>query len=127
MVSGENDFCLLSVIDFVSICRQVEFFDYFESRFEPINASSVLDWRVSYRIYLKDFILNCFPLRLTSLSELILNNNKLTELPTSIGLLRNLRTLNLDENQLIDLPPDVSKKSFIEKKINFRIKREISN
>ena len=46
--------------------------------------------------------------RLSKLSELILSKNKIEELPTNIGLLRNLRTLNLDENNLKSLPSDVN-------------------
>ena len=38
-----------------------------------------------------------------------MNHNYLTELPNSIGLLKNLRTLFLDENELSCLPSDVLK------------------
>ncbi len=51
--------------------------------------------------------------RLSKLSELILSKNKIEELPTNIGLLRNLRTLNLDENNLKSLPSDVRNHSTI--------------
>ena len=44
---------------------------------------------------------------MSALSELILSKNNIEELPTNIGLLRNLRTLNLDENKLKSLPSDV--------------------
>lgn len=45
---------------------------------------------------------------MNSLFELVLSHNFIMELPHSIGLLRNLRTLYLDENELTSLPPDVS-------------------
>ena len=37
----------------------------------------------------------------------MLSRNQLTELPTTIGLLTNLRAVNLDENEISYLPPDV--------------------
>lgn len=44
---------------------------------------------------------------MSSLFELVLSHNFIMEIPHSIGLLRNLRTLYLDENELSDLPADV--------------------
>jgi len=41
------------------------------------------------------------------LEELIVSQNYLTRLPSSIGLLRRLHTLNLDENDVDALPPDL--------------------
>jgi Leucine-rich repeat (LRR) protein len=44
---------------------------------------------------------------------LTLKKNKIEELPTNIGLLRNLRKLILDENNLKSLPSDVRNYSTI--------------
>ncbi len=53
-------------------------------------------------IYLHNF-------RLVSLTELVLSRNQITEIPSTIGLMKNLRAFNLDENEVTCLPPDVSK------------------
>ncbi len=42
------------------------------------------------------------------MSELNVSANDLEELPSSIGLLRHVRTLYADENFLLDIPPEVS-------------------
>jgi Leucine-rich repeat (LRR) protein len=44
---------------------------------------------------------------MSSLFELVLSYNFIMEIPNTIGLLRNLRILYLDENELTTLPPDV--------------------
>lgn len=45
---------------------------------------------------------------LHSLSELNVSANALTELPSSLGLLRYLRTLYADDNELTFLPAEVA-------------------
>jgi len=44
---------------------------------------------------------------LKHLKTLNLQNNQLTSLPSEIGYLSNLQTLNLDGNHLTNLPPEV--------------------
>lgn len=44
---------------------------------------------------------------MSSLSELVLSHNCIKELPNTIGLLRNLRTFYIDENELNFIPSDV--------------------
>jgi Leucine-rich repeat (LRR) protein len=51
---------------------------------------------------------------MSSLFELVLNHNHIIELPNTIGLLRNLRTFYIDENDLSDLPVDVIEKQRIQ-------------
>ena len=48
-----------------------------------------------------------FKFSLRSLSELVLSRNQIVELPPTFGLLTNLRAVNLDENEISYLPPDV--------------------
>lgn len=50
---------------------------------------------------------------MSSLSELVLNHNHIIELPNTIGLLRNLRTFYICENDMTYLPADVNKIVFI--------------
>lgn len=45
--------------------------------------------------------------QLTNLTQLDLGQNKMTELPTSIGVLDSLTTLNLSGNYLVNIPPEV--------------------
>ena len=45
--------------------------------------------------------------RLSALEEMIINDNTLNELPSSIGLLRNLNTLIADHNLLKELPHSI--------------------
>lgn len=52
--------------------------------------------------------------RCENLQELILTDNLLKELPSTIGNLKKLTNLNVDRNKLTELPPQIgkSKKSF---------------
>ncbi|VDK67937.1 unnamed protein product [Gongylonema pulchrum] len=43
-----------------------------------------------------------------SLVELYLTNNKIEKLPHTIGMLKNLEMLSVDENELTELPPEVN-------------------
>jgi len=49
----------------------------------------------------------CFVFRCVCLQELILTENFLTEMPTSLGNLTKLTNLNVDRNRLHDLPVDI--------------------
>jgi len=51
---------------------------------------------------------------LTNLRVLLLNNNQLSELPTDIGRLSNLRRLYLDQNQLSELPAEIGRLSSLQ-------------
>ena len=61
---------------------------------------------------------------MSSLYELVLNHNHIIELPNTIGLLRNLRIFYIDENDLTDLPPDVTWKIIRFFQILFKIIRK---
>jgi Leucine-rich repeat (LRR) protein len=45
---------------------------------------------------------------MVNLFELVLSYNFITEIPNTIGLLRNMRIFYADENDITHLPPDVS-------------------
>ncbi|MCV6636981.1 leucine-rich repeat domain-containing protein [Candidatus Albibeggiatoa sp. nov. NOAA] len=45
--------------------------------------------------------------QLENLTELVINHNKLSNIPAEIGLLKNLTTLNLSYNKLTDLPAEI--------------------
>lgn len=51
--------------------------------------------------------MNHYFLSCENLQELILTENHLTELPTSIGNLVKLTNLNVDKNLLFELPPEI--------------------
>jgi hypothetical protein len=44
---------------------------------------------------------------MVNLFELVLSYNFITEVPNTIGLLRNMRIFYIDENELTHLPNDV--------------------
>lgn len=55
--------------------------------------------------------------RCENLQELILTENFLLELPSTIGKLLNLNNLNVDRNSLQLLPTEIGKKKFVEIKL----------
>ena len=80
-----------------------------------LTKKTFLCTSISYTIFLKisfEFLLyasvHClFFYSLVSLSEINISANDIEHLPPSIGLLRHLRTLYLDENFLMGIPPEV--------------------
>ena len=53
------------------------------------------------------------------LHEIYLNSNRLTQVPSAIGTLRQLRFLDLSHNQLTELPPELGMCVFLETLILF--------
>ena len=78
------------------------------------NRKVSSSWHATWRKLPADFLFPLptnhsfhVPLRCVSLQELILTENFLTELPTSVGNLSRLTNLNVDRNRLFELPIEI--------------------
>ena len=102
MVSMSSVFYSNFKIHFSPECNVDEFFSFISDRMFSMALAK------NYPTPLL-FVCLFFPCSLSALSEFNISTNDLVEIPSTIGLLRNLRTMYADENYLEVIPPEVWK------------------